>query len=428
MKKQILFLSLILIFSFSLAQESSSLQAQLEQDVATYESLLQERESELNSIEESLGSNAAALNQEIAERNSISQNLSALKSNKLELETSIEALTTQLTITQADLSSLQTDVANLKTHVEGLLIDLYKQRNSAFANALNTSTDFHDLQVKTYYLSLLAEQDLALLEGLSTKANDLAVLQQEHAEQLSSLSGQKESLISNEAELATKQAELDTAIENLESSQEGKLAIKAALLQEQEELERVISSTITQLEQEKARLRREADEKRRQAAAANTDEERDELIAEAVQAETRLAALGTPLPELSSGYIYPIVQPTLASAFGSSGLSGVIMTTDQAGAAVVAIHRGIVTNMAFQSANDGYLVSIQHSETLGSTYINLQELPLVSIGDIVEQGDVIGYLGGGTLMPPNALKFYMARTNPNGSLVAFVNPAEQLGF
>lgn len=427
MKKILIFLSLVLIYSQGLAQESSSLQTQLEQDVATYQSLLEERDSELSSIEESLGSNAAALNQEIAERNSISENLSALKSNKLELETNIESLSTQLELTQADLSSLQEDVSDLKTHVEGLLIDLYKQRNSAFANALNSSTNFHDLQVKTYYLSLLAEQDIALLESLSTKANELAILQQEYASQLSSLTEQKDALLSNEAELASKQAELDNAIANLESSQEGQLAIKAALLEEQQELERVISSTITQLEQEKARLRREADEKRRQAAAANTDAERDELIAEAVQAETRLAALGIPLPELSSGYIYPITQPTLASPFGS-GLSGVIMTTDQAGAAVVAIHNGIVTNMAFQSANDGYLVSIQHSETLGSTYINLQELPLVSIGDIVEQGDVIGYLGGGTLMPANALKFYMARTNPNGSLVAFVNPAEQLGF
>lgn len=427
MKKILILLSLLLIFTCGLAQETSSLQTQLEQDVATYQSLLNERDSELSSIEESLGSNAAALNQEIAERNSISENLSSLKSNKLELETNIDALSTELAITQADLSSLQEDVSKLKAHVEGLLIDLYKQRNSAFANALNSSTNFHDLQVKTYYLSLLAEQDLALLESLSTKANELSILQQEHATQLSSLKEQKDALVSNEAELASKQAELDNAIANLESSQEGQLAIKAALLQEQQELERVISSTITQLEQEKARLRREADEKRRQAAAANTDAERDELIAEAVQAETRLAALGTPLPELSSGYIYPIVQPTLASPFGS-GLSGVIMTTDQAGAAVVAIHNGIVTNMAFQSANDGYLVSIQHSETLGSTYINLQELPLVSIGDIVQQGAIIGYLGGGTLMPANALKFYMARTNPNGSLVAFVNPAEQLGF
>lgn len=421
-------LAFLLVFlSPVILGQESALQKQLEGQLADYESLLKAREAELSSIEESLGATAQKLKLQIAERDALSQDLSRLKSQKLELETTIANLELQLAETQNTMHSLQTEIARLKVRVEGILINMYKQRGSGIANAVSQAQDFHDLQVQNYYLSLLAQQDLELILRLDRSAQQLSELQQEQAQNLLLLDEQNKALIDNEANLAAKQEDLESLIGKLQSSQEGQLALKGNLLQEQIKLESSIAQAVTKLEQEKARLRQEAEEKRRQAANANTETERQELIAEAVKAETRLAALGAPLPALSSGYIYPIDKPTLVSRYGDSG-SGVIMTTEQAGAAVRAVHKGVVREMGFLTANDGYSVTIQHSETLSSSYVNLQELPLVAVGDIVEQGEVIGYLGGGSLTPPNALRFYMIKTHADGSFIAFTNPAEQLGF
>ncbi len=427
MRRYSLWLSIfMLFFTIGLAQESD-LQKQLEGEVADYQSLLEERASELSSIEETLGTTANQLNEQIAQRDSLSEDLSSLKSEKKELEASLADLEAQLADTQSQTADLQDEIAQLKVRVEGILINMYKQRGGSFASTLSQAKNFHDLQVNNYYLSLLAEQDLALIMQLDTKAKDLATLQQEQSLQLANLDAKKTELSDNETSLVAKQDELKSLIGNLQSSQEGQLALRANLLKEQSNLENSISQAIEKLEQEKERLRREAEDKRRQAASAGTEAERQVLIAEAEKAETRLAALGAPLPALTSGYIYPIDSPTLVSRYKDIG-SGVILTTELAGAAVRAINKGIVREMGFFSANDGYTVTIQHSESLSSSYVNLQATPLVDVGDVVEQGQIIGYLGGGTLTPPNALRFYMIKTNADGSFVAFTDPAGQLGF
>ena len=426
MRELVLGLSLILVFSLGFAQESD-LQRQLEGELEDYQTLLESRATELSSIEETLGETANQLNEQINKRDSLSEDLSDLQSEKIALESSIAELEKQLAVTELETTDLQEEIVRLKVRVEGILIKMYKQRGSSFAQTLSQAQNFHDLQVNNYYLSLLAEQDLTLIAQLDNRAKDLANLQQEQALQLANLDAKTAELNTNEASMVAKQEELDSLIERLESTQEGQLALRANVLKEQSKLENSIAQAMAELEQEKERLRREAEEKRRQAESADTEEERDELIAAAEIAETRLAALGAPLPDLNSGYIYPIDSPTLVSAYGDIG-SGVILTTELAGAAVKSINKGIVREMGFLTANDGYTVTIQHSESLSSSYVNLQATPLVDVGDVVEQGQIIGYLGGGTLTPPNALRFYMIKTNADGSFVAFTDPAGQLGF
>ena len=422
-----LLLSLLLCLSFAFAQESSNRQREIEGELAKYENLRQERDNELQAIEQELGETATALNDQITRRDDISQDLALLKSERNDLESSISELSGSLEDTQNTISDLQDQIAKLKTRVEGILINLYKQRNGSYANVVSQAKTFHELQIKTEYLSLLAERDVELIQELNTKAQLLAVLQEEQTTQIADLNSQSEALSQNEASLVNTQSELDSVIDTLESTQKGNLALRAALLKEQAELETSIVDALAALEAEKERLRQEAEAKRQQAEAANTETERQELIAEAEQAETRLAALGAPLPALNSDYIYPISSPTLIRSYGDFG-SSVVLSTEQAGAAVVAIQKGVVRLVTFVSANDGYLVSLQHGESFGSTYLNLQERSLVSVGDVVEQGQVLGYLGGGSLTPPNVLKFYTQITNPDGSVATFTDPAQELGF
>ncbi|MCA9837724.1 MAG: M23 family metallopeptidase [Trueperaceae bacterium] len=139
-----------------------------------------------------------------------------------------------------------------------------------------------------------------------------------------------------------------------------------------------------------------------------------------------------PAPSVSLGpiaiapdYAFPIPNPSILSRFGEQG-SGIILRTPQAGEAVVAVQAGTVTAMSKFSANDGYIVTIEHADQLSTTYLNLQAVPLVRVGDLVSKNQVIGYLGGGSLTPANVLKFFASRYL-NGSL-SFIDPASLMHF
>ncbi len=97
-----------------------------------------------------------------------------------------------------------------------------------------------------------------------------------------------------------------------------------------------------------------------------------------------------------------------------------------ANAAVRSVQAGVVYTVNFVSANDGYLVAVRHSDDLITIYTNLQP-PRVKPGDRVQQGEILGYLGGGTLVPSDELRFWAQVPNRSGSW-AFADPAKLLGF
>lgn len=78
--------------------------------------------------------------------------------------------------------------------------------------------------------------------------------------------------------------------------------------------------------------------------------------------------------------------------FNSSQLDGVLIGTD-AGSAVCAAADGIVID-AGKSEDYGHFVVIQHDQGYKTTYANLETVE-ASIGSEVEQGQIIGAVGGG---------------------------------
>jgi murein DD-endopeptidase MepM/ murein hydrolase activator NlpD len=69
---------------------------------------------------------------------------------------------------------------------------------------------------------------------------------------------------------------------------------------------------------------------------------------------------------------------------------------------------------------------VRHDATTTTVYTNLRP-PVVATGDAVDPGSVLGYLGGGTLIPPDVLRFYVRRTDAGGNAV-FVDPGPVLGL
>jgi len=128
----------------------------------------------------------------------------------------------------------------------------------------------------------------------------------------------------------------------------------------------------------------------------------------------------------AEGFIEPIPNASLIDRFGTQG-SGISLSTDKAGEAVRTVKSGTVTELTLLSFNDGYLVSVKHSDSLSTSYLNLKAVPLVQLGESVRQGQVLGYLGGGSLTPANVLKFFASNLNNDGQ-ISFIDPSELLGL
>jgi murein DD-endopeptidase MepM/ murein hydrolase activator NlpD len=409
----------IFIVLLALAQAQDNVQ-DLEQQIRSYETLLETRKQEIAANEAALGETATALEARVADRDQIANELSSLNAERNQLLEETATLKTSMAEIAQHMVDLQDELEALKMRVSQLLVELYQQRGGRLAQVLGQAASFHDLQVKTYYLSLLSERDLSLIEDLNTATDVLAGLQQEQAQQLTELHQKNQALEATTIQLEAKRAELRTVIGELESSQAGQLAVRTALLKEQEGIEASIQQAIRTLAAEQERLRQEAEAKRRQAEAATSASEQAELDNEAEALEARSAALGAALPPPAAGYIYPILNPTLLNSFEDG--SFLALRTEEVGAAVHAVQSGVVLSVQNMGANMGYMVLLKHPENISMAYVNLQAVPNVAQGDPVQQGDLLGYLGGSTLTPPNVLKVYALKGED------FIDPAEILGF
>jgi septal ring factor EnvC (AmiA/AmiB activator) len=405
------------------AQDPSQLQLDLEQNINNTQALLDQRRQEIASIEAQLGETGTQLEAQIAERDRVSGQLAKLREEQAALTESIATLETQLADTQSKLGEVQVQVADLKTRVQDLLVGVYTQRSGRYAQVLSKADSLHDLQVKNYYLSLLSDQDVDLVTELSLKATELINLQTTQNEQMESLEAQKTELDGNQVALEITQSELETIVANLNATREGQLVTQKDLLESQMSLEATISDLQTQRQAEIARLQEEARQKREAAARAADAIQKEQLTREADQVEQRATNLSSPPPKMAAGYIAPVASPEIFKPYGECGGTCVAIRANSVGAAVLAVQPGTVLNADFLSANDGCLVTIQHADGSITAYSNLQKMPTVQSGDQVAQGDVLGYLGGGGLIPADVLKFYFRQSN--GS---YVDPAKTLGL
>lgn len=405
----------------AVAQADTSTREELEADIDRYESLLRERRDEIAAIEDALGDTQAELDARIAERDRIATELQRVRQERDVLVQEIAALERQRADTQERIAAREADLTVLQERIQQLLLNLYLQRSSRFARAISQAETFQDLQVRNYYLSLLADQDVDLVNELDVLLADLADLQATLSEQIQEQSRAEDQLAAAEAELDTARASLQAAINELDSTRQGQLAQRRALLEAQSALERTLGDLEGQLAAEVRRLEEEERRLRDRAQAETFLEQRQELVRQADEARARIDNLTTPVEASGSGFIRP-VEGSVESGFGENGYSFVAFRAGTANSAVRSVQSGVVVQAQSLGANDGYMVAVNHGSDRVTVYTNLRP-PVVRVGDRVEQGQVLGYLGGGTLIPSDVLRLYLRVASG-----VYVDPLANLGL
>lgn len=412
--------------AYAQVELNSDAREALEADIDRYQQLLADRERELVDIEAALGDTAGELSRRLAERDEVSAELAAKRSEREQVNAAIAALESQLVETEGRIAALGERLDELRLRVSELLVGLYKQQGNRMGSLLSRSSSFHDLRVRNYYVGLLSQQDAAVIGELDSLQYALEMERQSLESQRAELNAAEAELAAVEAELAGTAARLDTIVQELNATREGQLAVQRDLLSEQNNIEQNLSGLGSRLDAEIERLRQVEAENRAAAARFAQDRER-QLEAErlAELARDQISTLTEPLQPLDSGFVRPLEDAQLVSRFGEANNSFITMRAPVANAAVRAVGPGRVVAIDYLGANLGYMVAVQHDGELMSVYVNLRP-PTVQIHAVVGQGQIIGYLGGGTLMRNDVLQFY-ARREAAG-VAPYVDPAPLLGW
>ena len=426
---------------FTQAQTSSKQLEQLQRDLRIAQAARDAQASRANSLEgelKSLSKREATLNARVKELNS--------RLTKLEAE---EAFTQrQLAKTQQKSAALQLEIAALtakidyqKVQVSRLIVSLDREKSNRYVRLLARADNAFDLAVQTRDLETIQGVNLSAITELKSDVATRSAKNLEYVGVIAKLNGYQRTLESKKQAITQNRQALAVGIAGLQQTQLGRKALLLQAVRARQVASVQAGNIFASLEVEKARLaelrRRAAAEARRrrieEAKRRAAEEARIAAIrdAEARQRQQQLEAQRQTRENTTIASIQPIALPgsigqlrfpisggRITADFGAEG-DWMVITAPQDGAPVYAAADGTILTSQLVAANYGWTVVIAHTESFDvlTTYANLQA-PGLEFGQSVRAGQIIGYTGGGTLLPSNEMHFQVVRNrvpvNPRG--------------
>ena len=368
----------------------------------------------------------------------IRKQLNALKEEKKEIAAQIKEVRGLYNANEDEIEGLvdQKDAIDLEIALLHEQVDNINQQISAYATLIADMQDeLDDAEVRLQTLSEKNKERIRAMEeegklsywSIIFKANDFAdlldrldMIQEINAadrRRLAEISEAAKAVSDTQAELALEKDELKTVRADLEVAElelEGKRAeadgILTELIAKGEEYELMLDES----EALQSELMKEIAQKEKDLKAA----EYKEWLATYVPPTTRPSGTDTtPSTQApsSSGWIKPLKSYTITSAFGmrvhpvlgyERMHEGVDMSAP-AGTPIYAAKSGKVTTASYQKGGAGNYVAINHGDGFSSIYMHMTRY-IVSAGQYVNAGQVIGYVGSTGVSTGNHLHFGIA--------------------
>lgn len=353
---------------------------------------LQSQLEDLQSEADAIAAEAERLQQEMAENQSETQSIVDRKSNidqKLELtRQQVENLNQQIQQYNLLIAEKQAELDEA-TERETALNEQYKLRLRAMEESGSVSywsvlfhaSSFTDLLDRLDMIQEIAEADRTMLRELQQAADEIVAARTEVEQGRTQLQEAKDELAVLETQLAEERAEADEILVELASNQK--------------ELE----ASGAMYEQLEAEVRQQITETQAAYEAALADEEAQRQI-EAARQEAASGSISTPSSPSSSGFIYPLGASGFVTdaygyryhpIYGDYKFHPAVDFAVPQGTPIYATKSGTVTAATYNEYN-GYYVAINHNDGYTSLYAHMTNF-VVSVGQTVSQGEVIGYVG-----------------------------------
>ncbi len=421
------FLALVMLLSLivSIIPAHASEIDDINENISSLENKIENMQSRSEKLEEKIQDLTDQQNQNYEE-------IINVVNQKVNIEQQINLILEQIDVINEQISAYSQLIANMQEELD-IETDKFYQLNDKYRDRIRTmeeegtlsywsvlfkASSFSDFLDRLNMIQEIAEADARRIRELNDAAMVISAAKERMDSQKADAEEKKKKLDESEALLQEKQLEAQELIDILLERHEEYEALLEEASAEKEALAREIEQAKESLaaeegrkawliyqeqlrvqeekrrqQEEEERKRREEEEQRRQEAIANGEEPPEESYEEETpEPET---------PEVSDGWILPMAYYTMVtSTFGPrvhpitgeeySFHSGIDLAADY-GTSIYAARSGTVTTSAYHWSFGNYVV-ISHGDGYATLYAHMQSRA-VSEGDVVRQGQTIGYVG-----------------------------------
>lgn len=389
--------------------------------VHSYASEINKAKSEKSSLEKKKEETEKKLKELEKEKNDILNYIEKLDKELVRIGNEIDTLNGEIAIAEKELEitkeelelAKETEASQYAT-MKRRIKYMYENGNSDYLSILLQSEDLSDILNQVEYMAKITEYDNNLLNRYTEVKEEVIEKEKQMEEQLEYLHGLKEELDYEQETVTLFASEKNKELEKYEKSIEETMVISDEVnsqIEEQEELiEKLLEEERKRIEAE--RLAKEAEEKRLAEERRKAEEQRrleeQQRQQEAGNDSSNNGSSNNGSSEGSSsgssktegGFIWPVpASGRITSYFGvrerpTAGASTYHKGIDigaPTGTKIVAAKGGTVVTASYQVAAGNYIM-ISHGDGIYTVYMHCSKL-LVSVGDVVSQGEEIALVG-----------------------------------
>ena len=350
------------------ARAASSSEIQKEIDALEEQNAAIQRE--LDAIQSQYDENYSNMVSTVEQKAAIDQEMTLLSNKIATTNEQIAAYSQMIADTQDQLEKAQEELRDLSQQHRERIRVMEEKGNLTYWEVIFEANSFMDLLDRLNMVEEINEADRKRIEEMRIASDLVTATQLTLESEKQTLEESRVQLAADEEALEEKRAESDELLRELEK--------------QSEEYERLMAES--EILQDELMLEIAAKEK--ELAAAKYDEYLAKL---ALQGEN---------PPSDATWVTPVSGYTLTSPFGmrvhpilgtSRMHNGIDMACAQ-GTPIYATRAGTVTVASYQAGGAGNYVSINHLDGFASIYMHMTNY-VVSAGQSVSQGQLIGYVG-----------------------------------
>lgn len=376
-------------------------------------------DADIKKLQGQLSDNLEEMEDVVEQKNTIDQEIFMLHEKINNINEQITTYGVLIADKQQELDAAEARLAELNAKNKERIRAMEEQGDLSYWSVLFKANSFADFLDRLNMIEEIAQADRQRLQELNEAAQAVEDAKSQLQTQKAELEQTKAELDGTKAELQVKRQESDALLADLVSR-----GVEYTMLLEEGE-ERLAQQMLELAQREMEYT--EALQREWEAAHPSTQPDDDSSGSEESGGEDDPEYSA---PEYSGGWVVPCSYSYVSSPFDPNRLhpilgyvrphNGVDLAANM-GTPVYASRSGTVTVADYEWDGAGNYVFINHGDGFSSVYMHM-DYYIVSVGEYVSAGEVIGYVGTSGLSDGPHLHFGIAY---NG---AYVNPANYIGF
>ena len=359
---------------------------------------------QMAALEQQENENWESTEEMVAQKNNIDQQMFLLYSELDNLDQQITEYRQLIAQNQQKLNQAQKHLDDLTEKNKDRIRSMEEDGKLSYWSVVFKANSFIDLIDRMNMVQEIAEADKKMLASLDEAVNEVQTVQDELVAQKTELDKSRAEQVAAQEALEAKRAEADEILTQLGmervSLEEDHKAIEAeknALVAEIAQAEAEYNSA--QAREEEERRRQEEEERRKQEAAnkpaeGTTPDSTPDAGSDGDSDSNSSDEPSAPPANNDSGWLQPCSYIYISSPYGGRGggwHNGVDFAASW-GTPIYATRSGTVTRTRSMTTSYGNHVVINHGDGFSSLYAHM-DYYVVSEGQYVSQGELIGYVG-----------------------------------